>query len=80
MRMNIRSTRRRATNIVLDPALVDNAKAAGINVSRACEAGLAAELKKVREEKWLEENCDAIAQWTEWTEKNGLILGKHRLF
>ena len=78
--MNIQSTRRRATNVALDPTLVDDAKAAGINISRACEAGLAAELKKVREDRWLEENREAIAQWTEWTEKNGLILGKYRLF
>ena len=78
--MNIQQTRRRATNVALNPTLLNDAKSEGINVSRACEAGLAAELKKVREERWLEENREAIAEWTEWTEKNGLILGKYRQF
>lgn len=78
--MNMHQTRRRATNVALNPTLLNDAKAEGINVSRACEAGLAAELKKVREERWLEENREAIAQWTKWTEKNGLILGKYRQF
>lgn len=78
--MNMQQTRRRATNIALDPTLVADAKAEGINLSRACAAGLAAELKKVREERWLEENREAIAEWTEWTAKNGLILGEYRQF
>ena len=78
--MNMHQTRRRATNVALNPTLLNDAKAEGINVSRACEAGLAAELKKVREERWLEENREAIAQWTKCTEKNGLILGKYRQF
>ena len=78
--MNMHQTRRRATNVALNPTLLNDAKAEGINVSRACEAGLAAELKKVREERWLEENREAIAQWTKWTEKNGLIFGKYRQF
>lgn len=78
--MDMQQTRRRATNIALDPTLVADAKAEGINLSRACAAGLAAELKKVREERWLEENREAIAEWTEWTAKNGLILGEYRQF
>ena len=78
--MDMPKTRRRATNIALDPTLVADAKAEGINLSRACAAGLAAELKKVREERWLGENREAIAEWTEWTAKNGLILGEYRQF
>lgn len=76
--MTIHQTRRRATNLALDPGLVDDAKAEGINLSRACEAGLAAELKKVREERWLEENREAIAAWNVWMEENELPLAKYR--
>ena len=68
--MNIQQARRRATNVALNSTLLNDAMAEGINVSRACEAGLAAELEKVREERWLEENREAIAEWTEWTEKS----------
>ena len=78
--MNIQQTRRRATNLALDPQLVADAKAEGINLSRVCEAGLAAELKKVREQRWLEENRDAIEAWRVWTENNELPLAKYRLF
>lgn len=80
MRMNLHRPPRKATNVALDAKLVADAKAEGINLSRACEAGLAAELKKVREQRWLEENREAIAAWNEWTEKNGLILGEYRQF
>ena len=76
--MNIQQPRRRATNIALDPTLVADAKAEGINLSRACAAGLAAELKKVREERWLEENREAIAAWNVWMDENELPLAKYR--
>lgn len=76
--MKIQSSRRKATNVALDPALVADAKAEGINLSRACEAGLASELKKVREERWLAENREAIAEWNDWMEENELPLAEYR--
>lgn len=30
--------------------------------------------------KWQEENAEAIKEWREWVEKNGLPLAKYRLF
>ena len=76
--MNIQQSRRKATNIALDPNLVADARAEGINLSRACAAGLAAELKKVREARWLDENREAIAEWNEWMENNELPLAEFR--
>ena len=76
--MIIRQTRRRATNLPLDATLVADAKAEGINLSRVCEAGLAAELKKVREARWLEENREAIEAWNVWMEENELPLAQYR--
>jgi antitoxin CcdA len=72
--------RRKSTNVSLDPKLVDQAKALGINVSRACESGLSAELKSERERQWLEENGKAIKAWNEWVRVNGLPLEKYRQF
>ena len=43
---------RRATNVSLDEQVVAAAKALGINVSRACEDGLRAEVNRVRQERW----------------------------
>jgi antitoxin CcdA len=72
--------RRKSTNVSLDPKLVDEAKALGINLSRACEAGLAKELKAERERQWLEENADAIRASNDYVEKYGLPLAKYRQF
>ena len=72
--------RRRPTNVSLDPRLVEEAKALRVNLSRACEAGLAAELKAAREKRWLEENGESIRQWNQWVAKNELPLARYRQF
>ena len=78
--MSAPSRVRRATNISLDADDVAEAKALGINVSKACEAGLRSELKRVRDAKWIEENRLAMEAWNAWTEIHGLPLAKYRLF
>ena len=72
--------RRKPTNVSLDATLVADAKALGINLSRACETGLAAELKATRERQWREENRASIDGWNEWVRINGLPLARYRQF
>jgi antitoxin CcdA len=72
--------RRRPTNVSLNPELVEEAKALGVNLSRACEAGLEAELKAERGRKWREENAASIASANHWVRENGLPLGRFRQF
>jgi antitoxin CcdA len=69
---------RRATNITLSGELVDQAKALGINLSQACEHGLAAAVKKACEDKWLEENRAALDSSNAYVEKHGLPLARYR--
>jgi antitoxin CcdA len=71
---------RRATNVTLPEALVAQAKALKVNISQACEAGLAAQVKAARETQWLEENREAIAYWNERMEREGLLLAEYRIF
>jgi antitoxin CcdA len=71
---------RRATNVTLPEALVAMAKALGVNISQASEAGLAAAVKKAREQKWLEENKAAIEAYNHYVEEHGLTLEKYRTF
>ena len=71
---------KKATNVSLNAELVEEARKLGINVSEACQTGLAAEVKKAREAAWKEENRAAIESWNEYTRKNGLPLAKYRLF
>ncbi|MEO7504871.1 MAG: type II toxin-antitoxin system CcdA family antitoxin [Sphingomicrobium sp.] len=72
--------RRRPTNVSLTAALVDEAKALGINVSKACEEGLAAANREERERRWLEENAEAIRSQNDYVAKHGLPLAKYRQF
>ncbi len=71
---------RKPTNVSLDPALVSEAKALGINVSRACEAGLKQQVAQEKSRRWREENAEAIASANAWIEENGLPLARYRMF
>lgn len=64
----------------LPTELVDEARELGVALSKACEAGLAAEVKKAREARWIEENWEAIQAWNAWVEEHGLPLAKYRQF
>lgn len=71
---------RKATSISLAKGLLDEARELGINVSRACERGLAEQIAETRRERWLEENREALESSNEWVKRNGLPLAKHRPF
>ena len=73
-------TLRKATNVSLQSGMVDEAKRLGINVSRACEAGLAAEIAKTHAVQWQIDNAAAIASSNDWVEQNGLPLARYRQF
>lgn len=71
---------RKATNVSLDPDLIEQARELDINISRACERGLAETIAETRAERWKRENADAIAASNAWVEKNGLPLARYRQF
>ena len=71
---------RKPTNLSLDSALLKEAKALGINVSRSAEAGIAEAVKRHKQEKWLKENAKALASSNAYVEANGLPLARHRQF
>jgi len=74
---------RRATNLSLNEALVDEARRANINLSQAAERGIAEELAEAREasaQQWFAEHADTLQDINDWVEKNGLPLTKHLLF
>jgi antitoxin CcdA len=71
---------RKPTNLSLDSALLKEAKALGINISRSAEAGIAEAVKLHKQEKWLKENARALASSNSYVEANGLPLARHRQF
>lgn len=71
---------RRATNITLPEPLLREARGLGINVSQACERGLAAAVADQRRARWLEENKQAIDAYNEHVDWHGLPLAAYRQF
>ena len=71
---------RRATNVTLPEGLLRDARALGINLSQACEAGLSAAVAEARRDRWLEENRDAIEAWNAYVAERDVPLAAFRQF
>jgi antitoxin CcdA len=74
------TTTRKAANLSIDAAVLADAKALDINVSRAAETGIAEAVKAEKGRRWLEENREALESSNVWVEKHGLPLAKYRQF
>ena len=75
-----RAAQRKATNISLDAALLEEARGLDINISRACERGLAEQIAETRAERWRAENAEALASSNAHAERHGLPLAEFRGF
>lgn len=71
---------KRATNLTVDPELLDEARALNINLSATFEASLRDAVRKQKAAAWLEENRAALDSYNAWIEKNGLPLEQYRQF
>jgi antitoxin CcdA len=71
---------RKHTNLSLDEALLTEAKALGINVSRVAEAGLQVAVSEARGARWEEKNRPALEAQNVWIAEHGLPLAKYRMF
>jgi len=72
--------RRKSTNVTLTVALVDEAKALGVNLSQAAEVGVADAVARKRAEVWLAENREARESSNAFVEAHGLPLAQYRNF
>ena len=71
---------KRPTNVSLSADLVDEAKRLGVNLSQACEAGLAERVRATASQRWKQDNQAAIESSNAYVEKNGLPLARYRQF
>ncbi|MBA4207280.1 type II toxin-antitoxin system CcdA family antitoxin [Pannonibacter phragmitetus] len=71
---------KRAVNLSLDPALLEEARAMDLNLSQAAEEGLRQAVSRMRAEIWLRENAAALESSNAWVEENGLPLDQYRQF
>lgn len=70
----------RATNVSLDAALVAEAKALGVSISRSANEGLEQAVRKARAAQWLEENAAALEAYNAHVAEHGLTLERYRQF
>ncbi|MFP7570382.1 type II toxin-antitoxin system CcdA family antitoxin [Marivita sp. S2033] len=69
---------RKSTSLSLDADLFACAKAVGVNISRAAEAGIEAQVRHAEAEHWKEENKAAFDAYNKLVEDEGLPLAKYR--
>lgn len=67
------SRRRRGTNLTIDPTLVSESKAAGLNLSKIAEDAIRTALRRKQQEQWLKENAEAIAANNRRVEERGMF-------
>lgn len=77
---NTHASGRQRLNLTLPGALVEEAKALGLNLSRACESGLQAAVAAERARRWQAENCAFFDWYNAKVEADGLILAQYRQF
>jgi antitoxin CcdA len=78
--MQVPAMNKRATNLTIDPALLDEARSLGINLSATFEASLREAVRSRKAAQWLQDNRAAIDGYNSWIAENGLPLTIHRQF
>lgn len=71
---------RRPTNVSISEALLADARALDVNLSRAAEAGLVQAIAERRAALWLDENRGALESSNAYVDSFGLPLAKFRSF
>lgn len=65
---------RQAVSLTIAADILAEARSLKLNMSQAAESGIAAAVKRAREQEWLQENRAAIAAHNERIEKHGLLI------
>lgn len=71
---------RKPTNLSLDSALLAEARALKVNLSRAAEEGVRAAVAAAKAEQWKAENAAALSSSNSYVEEHGLPLDGFRQF
>lgn len=73
-------SRKKAVNLSIDAELLAEAKASGTNLSSLLEAALQRELHERLQQKWRDDNREAIEAYNKFVEENGLLSDEWRSF
>lgn len=74
------TARKKATNLTLDPELLEQARVFDVNLSRAAEDGVREAVAKARVERWRAENAEALQSSNAYVDEHGLPLARFRQF
>jgi antitoxin CcdA len=77
--MSVQKVKKRAVNLSVDAALVDEARRLNINLSETLEQHLRSLVREAQEKRWQEENRDAIASINTFIDRQGLLADRLRL-
>ena len=78
--MLLNHANKKATNVSVNAALLQQAKAFNINLSSTLEQALIAKLKQLQAENWQAENKTAIDSYNQHIEQNGVFGDDVRAF
>jgi antitoxin CcdA len=78
--MQTQSVPKKPTNLTLDQGLLSEARAFGVNLSQAAEAGLRRAVGDAKAATWQRENAAALDASNAWVDQHGLPLAKYRPF
>jgi antitoxin CcdA len=71
---------KRATNLTLSAQVLADAKALGINISKACDAHLQELVRQEKEARWKLEHADYIKAYNAVVEEEALPLNSWKTF
>jgi antitoxin CcdA len=77
--MSTQTAKKRAVNLSVDAALLDEARRLNINISETLEQHLRSLVRTAQEKRWQEENRDAIASINTFIDRHGLLADRLRL-
>ncbi len=76
--MNVRH--KKTVSVTLDPALLQQAREAGINLSAVLTAALQQEISASGAERWKQENRAGLQELNRITDEQGLLSDDYRTF
>lgn len=71
---------KKRTTVTLDPELLAFAKETGVNLSRTLESALRAVQREEARARWLEESREAIADYNQRIERDGIFGSDFRRY
>jgi antitoxin CcdA len=71
---------RRSTNLTISEALVEQARALGVNMSAAAEDGILRAVSMVSDERFAADNRGKMEAWNTWLAEHGSPLDEFHAF